>query len=121
MTALLPGAALVAVVLWWWSPPSPIGRAEFDRLKLGMTSAEVIAAIGMPPGCYYSPPPGQIAGDPIRAIGLSDEDLRTRQFNPASQSERVTVQQWTWSRYWIWVAFDKDDRAVGLYLTRTLN
>ena len=31
-----------------------LNDAEFDRLKLGMTSAEVIAAIGMPPDDFYA-------------------------------------------------------------------
>src|SRR5215831_4764371 len=31
---------------------TPTGVAEYDRLRLGMTPAEVEAAIGLPPGYY---------------------------------------------------------------------
>jgi hypothetical protein len=119
-TAILLSAAMVAVVLYWWLAPSPTGVAEFRRLELGMTSAEVEDTIGLPTG-YYGPRYAMsIPGKCIRSIGIPYEVLVIHEYDTPSESERTPTQTWTWSRYWITVAFNKEDRAVGVYLFEIL-
>jgi hypothetical protein len=46
------GVGLVTLVACWLPPRSPINRDAFERIEIGMTVAQVEAAIGLPPGDY---------------------------------------------------------------------
>jgi hypothetical protein len=52
--AVLTTGVLGAVWLLW--PEPPISPANFRRIELGMTQAEIEAIIGLPPGVYYGRP-----------------------------------------------------------------
>ncbi len=42
----------VCVSVWQVSGPHPVNRANFERIQVGMTQAEVEAILGCPPGDY---------------------------------------------------------------------
>src|SRR5262249_42093750 len=100
------------------------GIAEYDRLRLGMTPAEVEAAIGLPPGYYDTtrpPMPMSMSplGELVRSTGLPKESLPDAAGRPSpDHPARITLKMWTWSQYWIWVGFDEQEKVVGYYLLK---
>jgi hypothetical protein len=131
--ALLLVGLLISWALWtrWCRPTGstpidsvPTGIAEYERLRLGMTPAEVVAAIGMPPGYYDTtrpqlPPSMSPLGDFVRSTGLPTESLPDAAGRPApDHPEKITLRMWTWSEYWIWVAFDVREKVVCYYLLK---
>ena len=112
---------MVAVLLYWWLVPSPTGVAEFRRLKVGMTSAEVEAAIGSAPGYHSAMFRVNFPLDHIRSIGLPYESFQILNSGPRPEPERITTEMWTWDRYAIQAVFNKDNRAIAFYLYRCLN
>jgi hypothetical protein len=138
-TVIFPGllTGLVMAYAFWarWSAAStgepagtpslvttPTGIVEYERLRLGMTPAEVEAAVGMPPGYYDTTrPPMPMSMSPIgkvvRYTGLPENNLPDAAGRPSpNYPAKITLQMWTWSEYWIWVAFDKENKVVGIYL-----
>jgi hypothetical protein len=102
---------------------TPTGVAEYDRLRLGMTPAEVEAAIGLPPGYYDTtgplPPSMSPIGDYVRSTGLPTKNLPDAEGRPSPDyPAKITLKMWTWSDYWIWVAFDEREKVVGYYLLK---
>jgi hypothetical protein len=78
-----------------------------------MTPLEVEKAIGVPPGSYAATMPlssGRF-GTHLRESGLPSASLR-------SDSD-LTLEEWIWDDYWIWVVFDKNEKVVGLYLLKS--
>jgi len=103
---------------------TPTGVTEYDRLRLGMTPAEVEAAIGLPPGYHDTtrpqmPPSMSPIGDYVRSTGLPTKSLPDAAGRPSPDyPARITLKMWTWSDYWIWVAFDEREKVVGYYLLK---
>ena len=57
VAAMASAAVIAAVLRGPGTPPAPaarVTRGSFDRVRAGMTRAEVIAAVGAPPGVYAS-------------------------------------------------------------------
>jgi hypothetical protein len=54
---LLLGGALYALVRPWHCP---VNRVTFERIKEGMTQADVYAILGGPPGDYRTRPPAPL-------------------------------------------------------------
>jgi hypothetical protein len=118
LIGLLIAMAPIAPVVCWtvWraiSLPRPI-RA-YERIRLGMTPAEVERAIGMPPGEFAPLTASMSRGYPqyIRESGLPSETADAEWVHA-----KVTVQRWRWEEYAIYVAFDEEQKAVGYYLLR---
>ena len=95
-------------------------RQEFftyERIRLGMSSSEVEAVIGVPPGDYDTKhaelaPSMCPHGIYVRKHGLASECLP----EGGDYTKKLTVKHWTWNDYWIRVAFDESDAVVGCYL-----
>lgn len=85
-------------------PPPRINPAQYDRIREGMTLAEVEGIIGGSPGSY---PPNAL-GTRVRLLAGSEfgGDLRLRQ------------AYWSGTRYEIGVLLDHDERVVAKQLTK---
>jgi hypothetical protein len=100
---------------------------KYEQIRLRMTRDEVETAIGMPPGDYdTSQHFGGLTsgpfGDYVKKRGIPPDGLpNAAGRRGAGDSEKLTVQRWTWDDYWIWVAFDERDRVVGCYLLETVD
>jgi hypothetical protein len=92
---VLLAAGLVAYCLLVASsrPPVHADRAAHDRIRVGMTGAEVEALLGGPPGDYTTGP------CMVTAMGL--------------WAEGATYRDWVSDEGSITVAFDPDGRVVG--------
>jgi hypothetical protein len=97
------------VLLWLLLPPlkSPVTRAAFERIRPGMTLAEVEEVLGGPPGHYET---GEVDLDLSRGTGeffnihLSMEVLLgKRQFRH---------EWWKGDEGLAWVCFDEQGRVV---------
>lgn len=105
--SLLAVAALTAVVLavvWLLWPEPAIGPASYERIRLGMTQAEVEAVIGLPPGIYHN----QIGGEALTS------DVRGLPMSRSSDYHRSA--EWWGTKHGIFVAFDKSGAVVGCQL-----
>lgn len=104
---LLAVAVLIPIVssaMWLLRPEPTIGPASYERIKLGMTEAEIEAVIGLPPGSYY---------------GSADRkaESRTQKGVPTLPSSGYhRSAEWWGTQYGIIVAFDKSGAAVGCCL-----
>lgn len=49
------GAGLFVGYLWWTVPTTGICRYTAEKLRLGMSKADVISVIGLPPGVHGVP------------------------------------------------------------------
>jgi hypothetical protein len=114
---------LVVGALIVFSRPWAITRATYNKIRLGMSLAEVQSAIGLPPGDYYVGPkgPGGFARGPnimnVLEDGLPRKDI------PGSFADYVKAKRqndvlvtWCGNRKIIWVALDKDGKVIGRYL-----
>jgi hypothetical protein len=108
---------------WKPSPERDLkGVAEYDLINLGMTLGEVEAAIGAPPGHHDTkrlqmPPSMSPTAHFVREKGFPSRGLPDAAGRPAPGFlQKIKLAMWTWSDYWIWVAFNEDDKAVGCYL-----
>src|ERR1700722_10202424 len=85
-----------------------------------MSPAEVDAALGMPPGYHGKKPPkgfglaGGPFGDIVREVGLPSSLLPDR--SRAGDAGVIRVERWIWEDYWIWVAYDANEKVFGYYL-----
>jgi hypothetical protein len=117
LCGLLFASAVLVCVVGWRAIYAPGHVRAYERVRLGMTLAEVEAAIGAPPGWYAEPKLGGITSGPfgeyIRESGVPSKSLLNPQYR---ESAGITVEQWIWDDYWIEVALDKDGKAVGYYL-----
>ncbi len=70
-----PGAlALASTVAVLWPRPSRITRENYDRIRVGMSRAEVEGIFGAPPGLYTNGPT-DLAGDFESAIGFHGSNI----------------------------------------------
>ena len=112
-------AALVAAVCLL-RPAPRFSRAHFDRLREGMTEAEVEEVLG-PPGDYRAygratipPPPGTGLGYPMKVSGLSYPELvKLRHQTTPDGRPRLTEKEWWGHTFFIQVAFDENGIAIG--------
>jgi hypothetical protein len=117
-----PLAALLLGVAWLWAwqfQPSPF--PPYDRLRLGMTPAEVEAAIGMLSGYYNGlgprPPSMGPFAETVRESGVPSEQLNGRTYcDSYGRNHKVTKDAWVWAKYWIWVAYDQDGKLISYSL-----
>ena len=115
---------LLLVRAWRSDPISPAG---YSRIRLGMTPKEVEAAIGLPPGDYYTRHVryGSLSGpfvEPLREVGIPRE-VFTNAINAHGEApgEPLIPGMWCGNAYCIWVAFDERGTTVGAYLLKCDN
>jgi hypothetical protein len=131
-------AALGTGVILYWGWPSRFGPDTFDQLHEGMTTDEVGAVLGCPPGDYRP----AIWREPTWFVSPSDSDLslraeRGRSIRDLDLQERKEIDNWLaaggpepapsfyrfhwWGRrYGIEAAFDPSGRLIGWTLYETL-
>jgi hypothetical protein len=80
-----------------WPTPPGISKANFARIKPGMSQAEVEATLGGPPGDYRTPRAGWFYPP------VTDDFLEAR------------WEEWAGDRALIDVAFDEQDRVLGAH------
>jgi hypothetical protein len=109
----LAGLAVVAAgaVVLWPEPPSRITRENFDRIREGMTQAEVEAILG-PPGDYRTR-----LGDTKYQQGWQTdvdeyEDPTIATWNRLLHGGGVSVADWVGDTIWVQV-FANDARVVA--------
>ena len=111
-------ATLVIVPAGWavWraiTKPKPV-RA-YERVRLGMTLAEVTEAVGLPPGLYAAP-----IGNTYFSYELVSQAGFPYASLPSIHDEQaeigLSVERWFWDEGMLWVAFDKAGKSVGCYL-----
>jgi len=113
LVALAGLAVLVAAgVVALWPRPERITRENFDRIKVGMSRAEVYAILG---------PPGDYSSGPVEFDGRQ-EFLRGIDLDA---NEPVDCGNPALARWWsdtgsAWVEFDPSDRARPREFTRHL-
>lgn len=113
LAALLTLLLAVAYPSWaWWMTPEPV--KAYGRIRLGMTPAEVEAAVGVPPGWQIpfdlNPPSPYLPGQ-SETRGVPWVDFKEL---PGSNSD-----QWIWENHIILVGYSEQGTAVGIYLTET--
>jgi hypothetical protein len=106
LVGVLVGAVIGGVtVAYLTAPPHPrINPGQYERIREGMTLADVNLIIGGPPGDYH---PGNL-GTRVRVIDGRDdfgEDLR------------LTQMYWSGAEYEIGVLLDRDGIVVARQLT----
>jgi hypothetical protein len=133
--ALMVAVAVVGLLLIV-RPRSRFGREQFERLREGMTEAEVIAVLGCPPGDYRP----KIWSQPDWYVSTSDPigfllEQRGRSLQQLREWEQLDLEEWVragkpipvppdraqkaswWARhYGIDVAFDRQGRVIHLSL-----
>lgn len=100
---------LVGGVLIYFTLRAPFEVRAYDRIRLGMTRADVIATIGQPPGNFSRRPRPtivQVVPDPVRATVA----------NRGAPAADGATERWRWTDYEIAVSFDPKGRAVGVNL-----
>lgn len=86
LTVALVGIFLTGMRLHFSYPASPIGLANFERIKSGMTESEVIQVLGRPAGDYST---GTLLADiPLDEI--------PNEYNPVDFAELVVAFRNTW-------------------------
>jgi hypothetical protein len=99
------------LLLLWRSPCR--WELAYSKIKLGMTEQEVVAAVGLPPGYYEGEVPRPLSMSrwvkppPLRQSGISYEEL---------DNGGLDLRAWVGRDYVVWVAFDRQGRAVGSFL-----
>lgn len=85
-------ALAVGLGIWFVTRPHPVNETNFNRIRVGMTQAEVEAILGCPPGDYATRP---------WMADAFEEDYQ--------EPDRLE----TWASDWgyIRVRFDKSDRV----------
>jgi hypothetical protein len=106
-TGALVASFLGLLVLLW--PPNPITRANFDRIRVGMSQAELYGLLGAPQ--YQTVESGLVEGPETYATNRdqSDEERRRRGFREYRR------QQWTSSEVTIIVISEPQGRVVCRY------
>jgi hypothetical protein len=108
-------AAAVALAAWWWrvGPSARINREGYERLREGMTRADVEAALGVPPGDYATSQEARNHQLCIRNLRSVSGTLRTPL--PPSQFEDTDdswVEHWVSDESYVWVRFRRWDATV---------
>jgi hypothetical protein len=100
--------AVVALLIVLWSP-NPVTRANFGRIRIGMSQAELHRLLGAPD--YQTVESGLVDGPEtyITNRDLSDEERQRRGFRDCRR------QQWTSPEVTIVVISDTDGQVVCRY------
>jgi hypothetical protein len=93
----------------WRMIPVPTQVQAYERLRLGMTLGEVEKVIGAPPGLQHETLT-QANPTLIHESGIPFINWQDGWPNSGEPTK------WVWKDFWIWVLFDDDGKAVGLYL-----
>lgn len=97
------GLAGLAVAAWLrWTAPSPpaagVTRENFERLRVGMTEAEVAAEFGCPAGDYSRH--GYTVGGPgVRRWWVTDEALVTVLLEPEDPRDPDSTLRASWMAF----------------------
>ncbi len=109
-------AAACAFALWYAvlrpGPGDAIGPAACARIHAGMTEAEVVAAVGMPPGDYYTGP-----RDEVSPLAVDPNGWGVKALDRPGLSNR----QWWGNSYMLEVDFGADDKVVGCFLWKIVS
>ncbi len=124
-------AATVAVFVLWpgssprpWSfrPADPIGPTSYSHIHAGMTEAEVLAIVGLPPGDYSRPRmTTKSAVQGVGGWGLHPKNrLRANDLAP-DVNDGLMRRMWWGEPYILEVVLDSNRKVVGCSLDRFMN
>ncbi len=120
LVALALACAVLAVA---FGRSDPIGPAGYRRVLPGMTSEEVRAAIGRPPGDYYTGPRGPTGqwgsgGSVFEEWGRPPAVTVTgdRGRGETADGEELTIDEWWGNGYGVEAYFGGDGKVVGAAL-----
>jgi hypothetical protein len=104
-------AAAGAFALWRAvlrpGPADLIGPQVCSRIRSGMTEARVVAAVGIPPGDYYTG-----LRDKVGPLGLDPQGWGIQ----ALDHPGITERRWWGNSYLLEVDFGADGKVVGCFL-----
>ena len=122
VAVILLGLAGLAFFLTWFLLPGratlPIERALYDRIQLGMTDAELTAAVGHPPGDHAGAigyGTGLLAeeGVPIRVITWTESADGHLNYVDTTTGKTLGGYWWRGREGYLIVAFGADGRVAG--------